>query len=183
MLAINADDLFNHGHWRVAAVFIPGAVFRLCAIAVAVLAVARSHAGLLRWSDTTHQSLDAAQTVDLKLLVLQQHTVQSLIRFNAKPNQTMKALLALLLFNTLTALGQPAQIILFRHAEKPDEPSALHLSPRGEERARALVSLLGTNSPLTSNAPIAALYATHVTKHDHGERTGEAFALRLAEVS
>ena len=88
----------------------------------------------------------------------------------------MKALLALLLFNTLTALGQPAQIILFRHAEKPDEPSAPHLSPRGEERARALVSLLGTNSPLTSNAPIAALYATHVTKHDHSERTGETLA-------
>ena len=44
----------------------------------------------------------------------------------------MKALLALLLCNALAALGQPAQIILFRHAEKSDEPSALHLSPRGE---------------------------------------------------
>jgi len=88
----------------------------------------------------------------------------------------MKALVALLLFNTLAALGQPAQIILFRHAEKPDDPAALHLSLRGEKRARALVSLLGTNSTLTSNAPIAALYATHLTKHDHSERTSETLA-------
>lgn len=88
----------------------------------------------------------------------------------------MKALLALLLLNPLAALGQPAQIILLRHAEKPDDPSALHLSSRGEDRARALASLLGTNSTLTSDAPIAALYATHVTKHDHGERPGETLA-------
>ena len=88
----------------------------------------------------------------------------------------MNALLAMLLFSPLAALGQPAQIILFRHAEKPDDPSALHLSSRGEARARALVSFLGTNSTLTSNAPIAALYATHVTQHHHSERTGETLA-------
>lgn len=88
----------------------------------------------------------------------------------------MKPLLALLLFNTLAALGQPAQIILFRHAEKPDDPSALHLSPQGVERARALVSLLGTNSTLTMNIPIAALYATRVTKHDHSHRTADTLA-------
>ncbi|MFO1512623.1 MAG: histidine phosphatase family protein [Verrucomicrobiota bacterium] len=88
----------------------------------------------------------------------------------------MKALLLLLFANALTAFGQPAQIILLRHAEKPDDPAALHLSARGEERARALVSLLGTNSTLTSNAPIVALYATRVTAHDHGQRTGETLA-------
>ena len=88
----------------------------------------------------------------------------------------MKALLAFLLFITLHAFGQPAQIILFRHAEKPDDPAALHLSPRGEERARALVSLLGRKSLLTSNAPIAALYATRVTGHGHSLRTGETLA-------
>ncbi len=88
----------------------------------------------------------------------------------------MRALLAFLLFSALGALGQPPQIILFRHAEKPDDPAAVHLSPRGEERARALVSLLGRSSTLTSNAPIAALYATRVTKHDHSQRTGETLA-------
>ena len=85
----------------------------------------------------------------------------------------MKALLAFLLFITLHAFGQSAQIILFRHAENPDDPAALHLSPRGEERASALVSLLGRKSLLTSNAPIAALYATRVTGHGHSLRTGE----------
>lgn len=85
----------------------------------------------------------------------------------------MKTLLALLMLSTVVALGQPAQIILFRHGEKPDDPLNHHLSSRGEERARALVSLLGTNATLTGNAPIAALYATRVTKHDHSERTGE----------
>ncbi len=88
----------------------------------------------------------------------------------------MKPLLAVLLFSALTAFGQPAQIILLRHAEKPDDETALHLSPRGEERARALVSLFGRNSTLTSNAPIAALYATRVTKHGHSHRTGETLS-------
>jgi hypothetical protein len=88
----------------------------------------------------------------------------------------MKLLLALFLCKALAAFGQPAQIILFRHAEKPDDPAAVHLSPRGEERARALVSLLGKSPSLTSNAPIAALYATRITKHDHSQRTGETLA-------
>ena len=69
--------------------------------------------------------------------------------------------------------GQPAQIILFRHAEKPADAASVHLSGQGEERARDLVSLLGRNSALTSNAPVAALYATRITKHDHSHRTGE----------
>ena len=88
----------------------------------------------------------------------------------------MKTLLAVLLLTALAAFSQPAQIILLRHAEKPDDPAAVNLSPRGEGRARALVSLLGTNSPLTSNAPVAALYATRVTKHGHSHRTGETLA-------
>ena len=88
----------------------------------------------------------------------------------------MKALISCLLLSALVAGAQPAQIILLRHAEKPDDPSSVHLSPRGEERARALVSLLGRNSPFTSNAPVAALYGTRVTKHDHSRRTGETLA-------
>jgi hypothetical protein len=76
----------------------------------------------------------------------------------------------------LSVWAQPTQIILLRHGEKPEDPSAPHLSPRGEDRARALVTLLGRNSRLTSNAPIAALFATHVTKHDRSHRTGETLA-------
>lgn len=85
----------------------------------------------------------------------------------------MKVLIAVLLLGSLNLFSQPAQIILLRHGEKPDDPVALHLSPRGEERARALVSLLGRNSSLTSNAPVAALFATRVTGHGHSQRTGE----------
>jgi hypothetical protein len=76
-------------------------------------------------------------------------------------------------FSVLAACGQPTQVILLRHAEKPDDPAAVHLSSRGEERARALISLLGHGSPLTTNAPVAALYATRITKHDRSQRTGE----------
>jgi hypothetical protein len=85
----------------------------------------------------------------------------------------VKTVFASILFAAITACGQPAQVILLRHAEKPAEADAVHLSPRGEERARALVSLLGGHSLLTSNAPVVALYATRVTKHDRSQRTGE----------
>lgn len=88
--------------------------------------------------------------------------------------KTVPILLAVL--NALNACCQPAQIVLLRHAEKPDDPAAIHLSPRGEQRARALVTLLGKGSTLTSNAPIAALYATRTTKHDHSQRTSETLA-------
>ena len=90
----------------------------------------------------------------------------------------MKTLLALtlLLLQALAAPGQPAQIILLRHAEEPYDPAAVNLSPRGMERARALVSLLGKHSLLTSNAPVAVLYATHVTKHGRSQRAGETIA-------
>jgi len=88
----------------------------------------------------------------------------------------MKILISCLLLSTMVAGAQPAQIILLRHAEKLDDPAAVNLSPRGEERALALVSLLGRRSPFTSNAPVVALYATRVTKHDHSRRTGETLA-------
>src|SRR5882672_6067869 len=88
----------------------------------------------------------------------------------------MKIIFVLLLIGTQMAFGQPAQIILFRHAEKPDDPAATHLSAQGRERARLLASLLDQSSPLTTNAPVAALFATQVTKHGNGLRTGETVA-------
>ena len=94
----------------------------------------------------------------------------------------MKTLFALVLLIAEIAFGQPAQIILLRHGEKPGDPAATHLSARGDERARALVSLLGQHSPLTSNAVVAALYATRVTKHGNGVRTGETLAALAREL-
>ncbi len=85
----------------------------------------------------------------------------------------IKRFIAFLAFSSLVACAQPAQIIVLRHAEKPDDPLDLHLSPRGEDRARSLAVALGKDSILTSNAPIAALYATRVTKQQHSQRTGE----------
>ena len=95
----------------------------------------------------------------------------------------MKTRLVLLLLNAQMAFGQPAQIILFRHAEKPDKPGDTHLSARGSERARLLASLLGKHSTLTSNTVVAALYATRATKHGKGLRTGETLAPLATELA
>ena len=85
-------------------------------------------------------------------------------------------LLCLVMFSALAAFGQPAQVILLRHAEKPEDEAALHLSPQGARRAQALAEFLGKPNAMTSNAPIAALYATRVTRHSHSQRTGETLA-------
>ena len=90
--------------------------------------------------------------------------------------RNLSAIILLSVFGALGVFGQPAQIILLRHGEKPDDKAAVHLSARGEERARALVSLLGRSSPLTNNIPVAALYASKVTRRDHSQRTGETLA-------
>jgi hypothetical protein len=88
----------------------------------------------------------------------------------------MRLFLASLLLAALELGAQPAQIILLRHAEKPDDKAEVHLSSRGRERAQALVALLGRHSPFTTNTPVAALYATRVTRHDRSQRTGETLA-------
>jgi hypothetical protein len=95
----------------------------------------------------------------------------------------MKRILLLLAFSALIAHGQPAQIILLRHAEKPEDDSSLHLTPRGEQRAQALADFLGKPNALTSNAPIAAFYATRVTRHAHSQRTGETLAPLAKQLS
>jgi len=122
-----------------------------------------------------------AEPFGLVALVLNslRHSGQQRTRGNdGTPNGgwSMKLPTTCLLLSALVAGAQPAQIILLRHAEKPDDAAALNLSPRGEERARALIALLGRGSPFTSNAPVAALYATRVTKREHSRRTGETLA-------
>lgn len=79
----------------------------------------------------------------------------------------------LLVLLARSAAGQPTQILLLRHGEKPDDPAVVQLSERGRQRAQALVALLGRGSALTREAPVVALYATRVTKHEHSFRTGE----------
>lgn len=90
----------------------------------------------------------------------------------------MRILTLIFIFFALAmAHGAPTQIILLRHAEKPDDPADPSLSPKGRERAEALVSLLGPkDAPLTRKAPIAALYATRITKNGRSLRTRETLA-------
>lgn len=65
----------------------------------------------------------------------------------------------------------PAQVIIIRHAEKPE--TGEHLSVKGQERAAALAPyFLNTSSVLEYGTP-AALYATNVTPDDPSYRTQE----------
>src|SRR5260221_9289961 len=89
--------------------------------------------------------------------------------------ETMKIhlLIAALLAAVQWSLAQPAEIILIRHAEKPDDPEAVHLSKAGEKRAKELVPFVMNNSELTQHGLPVALYATETTKHGRGQRTQE----------
>jgi len=80
---------------------------------------------------------------------------------------------------------RPAQIILFRHAEKPADKANPHLSPEGVRRARKLVGFLATNPVVNKYGKPVAIFATKTTKDDDGQRTQEtvapaAAALKLA---
>lgn len=84
------------------------------------------------------------------------------------------------------AVGKPAQVILIRHAEKPD--TGHELSLKGRERAAALVPyFLGNPDVLKYGAP-AALYAQKSTKGHASRRPvqtvqGLADTLKLSIVS
>ena len=69
--------------------------------------------------------------------------------------------------------SRPAQIILIRHGEKPDDPANPHLSPAGMKRAQLLVSFVATNKTIQAFGPPAGIFATHETKNDDGQRTQE----------
>ncbi len=86
------------------------------------------------------------------------------------------------LWFALTATAQPARIILLRHAEKPADETEIHLSERGQERARALTAW-ATNSPAwgTNDRP-AAVFACKPTLKAPSQRAIETitpFATRL----
>ena len=71
------------------------------------------------------------------------------------------------------SFAQPAQIILIRHAEKPEDTNIVHLSKEGEKRAHELVSYVTKDPELTQFGTPVALFATHPTRHGHGVRTRE----------
>lgn len=75
--------------------------------------------------------------------------------------------------SALPLLAQPAQIILIRHAEKPDDPENKHLSDAGRERAKHLVSYFKTNAALTRFGPPSAPYATAQAGRGRGQRCQE----------
>ena len=98
----------------------------------------------------------------------------------AQMNQMAWTKGALILFSGLlmsasahTTAAQPAQIILLRHAEKPADPSDLHLSPAGVKRAEQLVSFIMTDPVMSRLGLPVAVFATQSTKHDNGQRTQE----------
>ena len=81
-----------------------------------------------------------------------------------------------LLLGLATAHSQPAQVLLIRHAEKPEDDDDPHLALRGQERAMALVPFLtGSREFLTNGLPVA-LFATRITANDRGYRTQETLA-------
>ena len=84
-----------------------------------------------------------------------------------------RLIIMILLVAAETVLAAPARVILLRHAEKPPDESTVHLSKRGQSRARALVSLLEVRSVLGTNGPAAALFAPKFTRQGHSRRPYE----------
>jgi len=84
-----------------------------------------------------------------------------------------RLVLLLFLIAAETVLARPAQVILLRHAEKPPDASNVHLSERGESRARALVAFLTTKSAFVTNGLPAALFAPNFTRRGHSHRPYE----------
>ena len=81
------------------------------------------------------------------------------------------------------AVAQPAQVIVFRHAEKPLDDANPHLSVRGQERAAALAWYLDSNLMYTNYGRPVAIFAANPTADAPSQRTVETvtpFAERIA---
>jgi hypothetical protein len=81
-----------------------------------------------------------------------------------------RLILLLFLIAAENVVARPARVILLRHAEKPPGESNVHLSERGESRARALAALLEARSVLGTNGPPVALFAPKFTRRGHSRR-------------
>jgi len=71
----------------------------------------------------------------------------------------IKMVFAILFLATRVAFAQPAQIILIRHAEEPDDKSNVHLSAQGQQRARALPALFARGTEFSTYGRPVALFA------------------------
>jgi len=65
--------------------------------------------------------------------------------------------LSLVAAGAAVAAAAPAQVVLIRHGEKPDDGP--ELDERGRQRARALVSFFTSDAAMTRNGPPAAIFA------------------------
>ncbi len=81
--------------------------------------------------------------------------------------------LILTLICAATAMAEPAQVIIIRHAEKPKDPGALHLSSAGRKRAKELARFFKEDDVLMRHGEPSALFATKETKNGGGQRTKE----------
>jgi len=79
-------------------------------------------------------------------------------------------LLALCLFVPQASWAKPAEIILLRHAEKPDHDQDPNLSPRGVQRSLALPALFSTRSEATNHGAPAAIFAARPVAHAPSRR-------------
>jgi hypothetical protein len=74
------------------------------------------------------------------------------------------------------ALAQPAQVLIIRHAEKPQEKSATTLSLKGQERAMALMPFLTQSPELIYRGLPVALFATKIIPKDLSQFALETIA-------
>jgi hypothetical protein len=86
---------------------------------------------------------------------------------------TFWSILLMLVAGVGSASARSAQVILFRHAEKPRDELDERLSERGRMRARALASCLTTNLSFLSNGMPVALFAPKFTRHGNVHRPYE----------
>lgn len=77
----------------------------------------------------------------------------------ATSRRMKKVVFAILFLATCVGFSQPAQVILIRHAEKPDDDDNIHLSAQGRLRARALPSLFTHATEFTTHGRPVALFA------------------------
>jgi broad specificity phosphatase PhoE len=75
---------------------------------------------------------------------------------------------------TCNAIGAPAEVLIIRHAEKPD--NGPHLSPIGQQRAQALVGFFTSNPSVLEHGTPVAIYAAKPEKHDGSLRPMETIA-------
>jgi len=81
--------------------------------------------------------------------------------------------LAIVVLGVVSAFAQPAEILVFRHAEKPLDDTNPHLSNRGRERAAALAFYITANPVCTNFGSPVAIFAADATTDAPSQRTTE----------